>query len=135
MKNTNLILAVLLSVVLGFAGGYLFQDYRQTKNRSQIFGQLRAGSNQPFRNRLEARQAIGEIINQDDKSITVKMMDGSSKIILLSDSTNINKAAAGSREDLKVGEKVAIFGSDNTDGSLTAQNIQLNPIPRGQRTP
>lgn len=82
------------------------------------------------RNRTGGRQVIGEIISQDDKSITVKLQDESTKIVLLSDKTSINKATEVSKSDLKTGEKVGVFGTENTDGSVTAQNIQLNPVFR-----
>ena len=55
-------------------------------------------------------------------------MDGSSKIILLSDKTTINKATAGSKEDLKTGVKIAAFGTENPDGSVSASNVQINPM-------
>ncbi|MDP2860713.1 MAG: DUF5666 domain-containing protein [bacterium] len=67
----------------------------------------------------------GEIIGRDDKSITVKLQDGTSRIVMFSDNTPINKASEGTKEDLKVGEKVTVFGTENSDKSVTAQNIQL----------
>jgi len=73
----------------------------------------------------------GEIISSDDKSITVKLTDGGSKIVILSDNTEINQAANATKDDLKAGEKVAVFGQENSDGSVTAQSIQLNPVLRG----
>lgn len=75
------------------------------------------------------RPIIGEIISAEDKSITVKLEDGSSKIVLLTDSVNISKSDSGSKSDLKVGIKVGVFGQDN-NGTITAQNIQLNPQTR-----
>ncbi len=75
-------------------------------------------------------QVLGEITSVDDKSITVKNQDGSSKIVILSDKTEINKASEAAKTDLKIGEKVSAFGTTNSDGSVTAQNIQLNPITR-----
>lgn len=69
----------------------------------------------------------GEIISSDDKSVTVKMPDGSSKIVLLGGNTSISEATATSKESLKAGEQVVVFGSENSDGSVTAQTIQLNP--------
>jgi len=74
----------------------------------------------------------GEIIAQDDQSVTIKLAEGSSKIILLSSETSINQATQATVSDLKVGEKVAIFGQTNNDGSTTAQSIQLNPIQPNQ---
>lgn len=75
------------------------------------------------------RPVIGEIISADDASITVKLEDGSSKIVLISDSVAINKTDPGSKTDLKVGTKVGVFGQDN-NGTVTAQSIQLNPTVR-----
>lgn len=78
------------------------------------------------------RPANGEIISADDKSVTVKLQDGSSMIVLLTNTTAFNKSAEGSKSDLKVGERVAVFGTENSDGSVTAQNVQLNPMFGGR---
>jgi hypothetical protein len=55
------------------------------------------------------------------------MTDGSSKIVILSDSTNYSKTDKTDKTSLKTGDQVGVFGSDNADGSVTAQTIQLNP--------
>ena len=69
----------------------------------------------------------GEIISRDDKSITIKLQDGGSKIILLGASTTVAKTATGSINDLTVGAFVSITGGTNTDGSVTAQSVQIRP--------
>jgi len=48
----------------------------------------------------------------------------------LTDTAVINKSEPASKTDLTVGEKVAAFGTENSDGSVTGQNIQLNPVLR-----
>ena len=134
MKNEKLIAVVLLVVGLGigFFGGMQY-DKSQTAKSATSFtngqgrgqgGQRNSGGNGGN------RPVAGDIISSDDKSITIKMQDGSSKIVLISGTTLINKAAQATIADLKSGEKVAVFGSTNSDGSITAANIQLNPMQR-----
>jgi len=102
------------------------------QNQNQRGGQLRdQGSNLQNRTSQGLRPINGEILSVDDQSIIVKLSDGSSKIIILTDSTSINKTAEQPKDNLKVGEKVAVFGSQNSDGSVAAQNIQINPVFRG----
>jgi hypothetical protein len=139
--NKNLIIAIILVIAAGtggFFGGMKYQQGKQRSNLRQFAGNrlgARTGENGTGGNNnlVGFRPVSGEIIESDDKSITVKLQDGSSKIVLLAESTQFLKSLSGSKADLKVGDKVMVVGSDNTDGSVTAQNIQINPPAR--RTP
>ena len=126
------VISVVIVGVLSFFGGMKFQESKfpgSSRPFTGRFGDGNATGSQQNRGR-PGGQVTGEVISNDDKSITVRLQDGSSKIVLFSGSTSINKSAQGSTGDLKVGEQVAVFGSNNTDGTVTAQNIQLNPIFR-----
>lgn len=136
MKNIYIIPVLLIIIFSGlsFFAGTKYQQSKLPNFANRDFRQpmVGAGAN---RQRSGGGQIMGEIISQDDKSVTVKLADGSSKIILLSSTTSINKASQASSADLKVGEKIAVFGTTNTDGSVTAQNIQLNPVLRNKIVP
>jgi len=139
MKNNHIFLILVLLIVVGagaFYGGMKYQEGKLTSlgqgqgggNFNGVRGTGRGMGQNGNRNGL--RPVSGEIISADSGSITVKMQDGSSRIVLITDKTTINKAEVASVGDLKTGEKVAVFGSTNADGSVSAQNIQLNPIAR-----
>ena len=125
-----MIFIVLVTFGLGFFGGMKYQESKRVTFTSRIGNTMGMQGGESGR-RMNFRPINGEIISSDDKSITVKLSDGSSKIVVLGTSTVINKADQATKDDLKVGEKAAVFGTENSDGSITAQNIQLNPTFRG----
>jgi hypothetical protein len=140
------LIAVLISVA-AFFGGMQYQKAKTPNQRGQSFaqngqggtmrGQFDGGTGRlGGQNGAAFRPVTGQIISQDDKSITVKLTDGSSKIILMSSSTPVSKTLAGALTDLKVGETVRVIGTANSDGSVTAQDIQLNPqVPNSGQNP
>ena len=137
MKKNNsnqIIIMVVVALLVGAGGFFAGMKYQQSKQTSfrQFNGALgQSGQrNGMGGNRVGFRPVSGEIISSDDKSITVKLNDGSSKIVFLAGNTSINKAGQATKEDLKVGEKVAVIGQENSDGSVTAQSIELNPAQR-----
>lgn len=138
MKQQTLIfvLVAIIAAGVGFFGGMQYQQNAQQSafGYPQMMGQNRTGNNRPNGmmngTRSGMRPVNGEIIAVDATSITVKNADGSSRIVILSEKTAINNEVAASRDDLKVGTKISAFGSDNSDGSMTALSVQLNPIGR-----
>lgn len=134
MKNNTILIVVIVAVVVGlgaFWGGMQYQKLKASSGNTQFGGQGGTGQRRfGGGNGARGGAVFGEIISSDADSITVKLMDGSSKIVVVSSSTSINKAATATKSDLKTGEKVAIFGTTNSDGSVTAQSIQLNPVMR-----
>lgn len=119
MNNKNLIITILISALVAGGAFYGGIKYQQSQRGQQ---------NRNFQNmpRNNFRPVNGEIIAVDDKSITVKMPDGSSKIVILSAKTVINKATTAPISELKSGAKVMVTGTTNTDGSVTAENIRLS---------
>ena len=74
-----------------------------------------------------SRPLTGEVISQGDDSLTIKLSDGSTKIVFVSDSTQITKSVDGAFSDLATGEQIFVGGTENPDGSYTANTIQLGP--------
>jgi len=143
--NNKLVIAVILTAVIvgtgSFFGGMQYgKSARPNFARQNFNGQMganiaggigaRAGGA-----RAGANFTAGEIIAKDSQSITVKLRDGSSKIVFLSASTAITKSVDGITDDLAVGKTVTVTGSANSDGSITAQMVQLRPAISVSPTP
>jgi hypothetical protein len=79
--------------------------------------------------------ASGEVIAKDDTTLTVKLPSGGTRIVFYTGATPFLVSATGSPADVKIGENVLVSGSQNPDGSVSAQSIQVRPIMprRGDR--
>lgn len=69
----------------------------------------------------------GEVLSKDDKSITLKLNSGGSKLIFLTSSTKVMKSTEGAMTDLKVGDNVSTNGTPNADSSINAESVQIRP--------
>lgn len=138
MKN-NLTMTIIVAVVfaaVGFYGGTMYQKNQVSTTASMngfaggAGGSRFAGGSGAFGRRGGGGQTVGTVLTQDANSMTVKLADGSSKIVLLSNATVFSKSSPATAADIKVGDRVAVFGAANSDGSVNATNVSLNPIQR-----
>ena len=140
MKN-NMVMTVVIAIVVAAAAFFVGMKYQASKvMTTQATGQF--GQNARF-GQGSGRQrggrggfggaAVGEVTALDANSITLKLQDGSSKIVNLSSSTTYSKTDTAAKSDIKVGDRIAAIGSAASDGSISAQNVQLNPMFRGPR--
>lgn len=131
-------IAVVVAVVaggLGFFGGSQYAKSSAQSALSQRFSQFSAGG--MLGRRGGGGQGggfvTGEVLSKDANSITIKLRSNSptgqtgSKIVLTPGSTAVTKSVDGSLADVVVGDQVTVIGSTNTDGSVTAQSIQIRP--------
>ena len=134
MKEKTTIIIIVIAIAAatgGFTAGIKYQQIRRSSDFAQRgtnqFRNVQGGGMMRNGGGRGMRPVAGEVIKADSASVTVKFPDGSTKIVLLSSGTSINKAEQVNATELKTGIQVAVFGTENADGSVTAQNIQINP--------
>ena len=144
MKKDVVIVGVIVAVIVGGISFYTGMRY----GRNIFSGSLSASAGQnrfvqggsttgAMRNRQGNALGgftSGEVISKDETSITLKVQTGGSKIIILGGSTQVMKSTEGSISDVKAGETVIVTGTPNSDGSITAQSIQIRPTRQTQAT-
>ena len=144
---------LIAAVVIGAGSFYAGMKYSQSASpvvAGQGQGRFAQGGNGGGmgggggRGRNNGGFSGGEIIAKDDKSITVKLRmpgganadasgqnaqntQGGSKIIFLSASTQVMKAVSGSPADLTIGQQITAMGTQNSDGSINADTVQIRP--------
>jgi hypothetical protein len=136
-KNTMMIVAVVLIIVAaagGFFGGMMYQ-----KNQTPAFGasgtsgrgNYAARFGQNGQSAANFRPVRGQVLSMSNNSLTVKLSTGSTEIVVLSGSTAYMQSTAASLSDIKTGDTVNVVGTANSDGSVTAQQVQINPPTGG----
>lgn len=120
----SLIIAVIAASGLGFYGGMVYgkKQAPPAVATGRFPNGAAGGRGQGFGN-----ASVGEIAAKDATSVTLKLMDGGSKVVLFSSSTRVSKMSDGTTNDLTNGTNVMVTGTTNQDGSITASNIQIRP--------
>ena len=130
--NKTIVSMVAVIIIVGAGSFYEGMKYGQSSSLATVSqGNFRGagaiGGRRGNGSGMGGDAASGEIISKDDKSITIKLRDGGSKIIFISDSTQVMKSISGAISDLAIGDQVMSFGTANPDGSVTAKSIQIRP--------
>lgn len=122
------ILPIVVALIVVGGGAFCAgTKYQQSKMPSRgNFQNMTSEQRQQFSQNRNGSGFLGEeVLSKDDQSITVKMQDGSSKIVFFSASTAVSKMTDGSIDDVAVGKQIMITGTQNSDGSYSAKTIQI----------
>lgn len=76
----------------------------------------------------------GTIVKEGQNTMTLNTRDGSSHVVFITPDTNVSKSVDGTIADVSVGSTVIISGTINSDGSVSANLIQMRPTPSPSAT-
>ena len=140
MNKSNLIIIVVAVALIAGAGGFFGgMQYQKGKaptitlpngqSVSASAGRQRFGNfNGTFTGRGGFGGGVrGTIASIGNGTMTVTTTTGS-RIVVLSSTTTYDKSATASVSDLTVGTTIAANGTSNSDGSVTATTVQINPV-------
>ena len=146
--NKKIISLVVGGIVLAGISFYAGNQYANSKNQSALSqnttGAMRSGGVGQRGARVGGGSVNGQIIAKDASSITVELrsfgqnsgttptsgtpVSQGSKIVFYTDKTSVIKTVDGKVNDLVVGDQISVSGTANTDGSVSAQSIQIRPV-------
>jgi len=131
MKKNQVHIIWVIVAIVAFAGGWFigksmaapaagrgaFTGTFSSSTRGAGFGGGRGGAGGGF--------VAGTVASLGSGSMTISLPNGNSEIVFYSSSTQVIKPSPASVSDLTPGTMVMIGGTSNSDGSLTAQSIQV----------
>jgi hypothetical protein len=143
-KSTLVIWAIVIAVVFFGAGWYI----KGSSSAPSATTAARSGFSGTFSGTAGARAGrtvaggglvAGKIVSVDPTSISIQLPNSTSTtattgstVVLYSTGTSILKSVVGSSADLQVGNSVTVSGTTNSDGSVSANSIQIRPTQTGQ---
>ena len=140
-KTSKIISGIVILVVvsgLAFYAGTMYAKGQSTSSSAAMKASFagRAGRTGGTGGASGSGFVSGNIISKDASSITLQLPNNNgSKIVFYSTATQIGKFTSGTADDLTNGTTVMITGTTNSDGSVTAQSIQIRPAGQNGQGP
>jgi hypothetical protein len=121
----HIIWGLVAIVMLG--GGFVGGKLSATPARQGFGGMNRSGSSiqRTTQGMTQGGFSSGKIAGIGSSTITLQLPNGSSKVVFYSDLTTISEPKVVSSSALTTGITIMVGGTQNSDGSLTAQTIQV----------
>jgi hypothetical protein len=122
--TTHIIWAVV--VIVALVGGFFWGKAAVPARATRTFAGAASGTRAGFGGAGAGGGFVaGQIVSNDGTSLTVQLANGNSENVFYSSSTQVIKPSPASAKDLTTGTMVMIGGTTNSDGSVTAQSIQI----------
>ena len=128
MKKYRVHIVWAIVVVLALVGGYY---YGKSAGRPSFagFGGTGSSTRGGFAGRGAGGAgggfAAGQVTAKDSTSLTLQLANGNSEVVFYSSSTSVIEPQPASINDVTPGTNVMVGGTTNSDGSVTAQSIQV----------
>lgn len=111
---------VVAGLLLIIAGIFFYAGAKYEKHKLSALGLL-VDKSEVKKDGISLR---GFLTEKDDESVTIKLIDGTSKIIPFSAATTFGANENGQLEDLLIGQLLVIAGKNSPDGTFVAENIR-----------
>jgi hypothetical protein len=117
-------------VVVALAGGFFWGKSIASTTRAGLAGTA-GGFSSSTRSRFAGAGGTtggfttGQVAAISSSSLTLQLANGNSEVVFYSSSTLISEPMTVPVSDLSSGTNVMVAGTTNSDGSLTAQSIQV----------
>jgi hypothetical protein len=136
MKKYTVHIIWLVIALVALGGGYYWGNASATASRGSFTGAAGTfgSSTRRFAGAGGAAGgglAVGQIMTIGSSSITLQLANGNSEVVFYSSSTPVSEPTTVPASELKVGTNVMVAGTTNSDGSVTAQTIQVRPAGTG----
>ena len=122
-------IALVVGIGVGYGGANAFRSGVPGQNMQGNFSAIKGGDMSGVRagGAWNGGMLSGTVATKDSGSITINTKDGSSHIVLITPATSFLKSVSGAQSDVSVDSTVIVSGMTNSDGSVTAQSVQIRP--------
>lgn len=126
MKKYTVHIVWLVVALIALGGGYFWGKATVSSARGTFGAGAFGSSTRRFAGGATSGGfTIGQILSIDSSSITLQLANGNSEVVFYSTSTPVTEPTTVSPNALTIGTNVMVAGTSNSDGSLTAQTIQV----------
>lgn len=125
MNKKEKIIFIISIIIFSGASFYVGMNYEKKEEGVSQLNRPNNLNTNISRQRQDGGMINGEVKEIKDNILTIGVGDEGSKLVLFSDSTQVQKTTSGDIEDIKLGIRVVVTGSENQDGSITARSIQI----------
>jgi hypothetical protein len=131
MKKYKVHIIWLVIALVALGGGFFWGKATTAASHGTLAGAYGSSTRRLAGGAAAGGLAVGQITTMGSSSITLQLANGNSEVVFYTSSTPVSKPTTVSANTLSVGTNVMVAGTSNSDGSVTAQTIQVRPAAPG----